>query len=144
MAFTLRLTFSGLCLFVPEPVGGGSRGRSRVLVAGMFKPHHGRRDRHGPVIAYDTGYLTPGGLLLGVPALAKLTGHTFVPVAGGGAGLWACGQDGGRRGGGRPRGWRRGGGVDARADRGPARGRRPVGGPRPSGRRQAAEAGVAS
>ena len=92
MAFTLRLTFSGLCLFVPEPVGGGSRGRMHVLMPGMFDHHHDLRDRHVPVIAYDTGYLTPGGLLLGVPALAKLTGHTFVPVVGDEAELRLCSQ----------------------------------------------------
>lgn len=91
MAFTLRLTFSGICLFVPEPVGGGSRGRMHVLMPGMFG-HHDRAHQHVPVIAYDTGYLVPGGLLLGVPALARLTGHTFVPVAGEEAELRLCNQ----------------------------------------------------
>jgi hypothetical protein len=92
VAFTLRITFSGLCLFVPEPVGGGSRGRMHVLMPGMFGHHHDPADRHVPVIAYDAGYLVQGGPLLGVPALARLTGQTFVPVAGDEAELRLCSQ----------------------------------------------------
>ena len=92
MAFTLRITFSGLCLFVPEPVGGGTRGRMHVLMPGMFGHHHGPADRHVPVLAYDAGYLVQGGPLLGVPALASLTGHTFEPVAGDQAELSLCSQ----------------------------------------------------
>jgi len=92
MAFTLRLTFSGLCLFVPEPVGGGPRGRMHVLMPALFGDHHDPADRHVPVIAYDAGYLVQGGQLLGVSALAKLTGRTFVPVAGDDAELRLCSQ----------------------------------------------------
>jgi len=92
MAFTLRITFSGLCLFVPEPVGGGPRGRMHVLMPGMFEHLHDPADRHVPVIAYDTGYLVRGGPLVGVSALAKLTGQTFVPLPGAEADLRLCSQ----------------------------------------------------
>lgn len=92
MAFTLRITFSGLCLFVPEPVGGGPRGRMHVLMPAMFGHHNDPADRHVPVIAYDSGYLVQGGPLLGVSALARLTGQAFVPVAGDEAELRLCSQ----------------------------------------------------
>ncbi|MFL5386144.1 MAG: hypothetical protein ACJ8GN_26815 [Longimicrobiaceae bacterium] len=92
MAFTLRITFSGLCLFVPEPAGGGTRGRMHVLMPGMFGHHHDMADRHIPVLAYDAGYLVEGGALNGVTALAKLTGHTLTPVAGDQAELRLCSQ----------------------------------------------------
>ena len=49
MAFTLRITFSGLCLFVPEASGGGTTGRMHVLMPGMFGHHHAGADRHVPV-----------------------------------------------------------------------------------------------
>ncbi|MBD0319114.1 MAG: hypothetical protein ICV87_02200 [Gemmatimonadetes bacterium] len=89
MAFTLRITFSGLCLFVPEPVAGAT-GRMHVLMPGMFGHHHHGADRHVPVVAYDAGYLVQGGPAMGVPALAKLTGHKLTPVAGDAAVLAMC------------------------------------------------------
>jgi hypothetical protein len=94
MAFTLRITFSGLCLFVPEPAAqGGSTGRMHVLMPGMHgHHHHGAADRHVPVLAYDTGYLVQGGTTTGVVALAKLTGHELVPVPGQAAELALCGH----------------------------------------------------
>lgn len=92
MAFTLRITFSGLCLFVPEPVGGGGTGRMHVLMPGMFGHHHGPEDRHVPVVVYDAGSLVQGGSPLGVPALAKLTGHTLALGEGDTAGLALCSQ----------------------------------------------------
>ena len=92
MAFTLRITFSGLCLLVPEPVGGGATGRMHVLMPGMFGHHHHGADRHVAVLAYDAGYLVPGGQTLGISALAKLSGQQFTPVPGEGAGLERCGH----------------------------------------------------
>ncbi|HEX2202607.1 MAG TPA: hypothetical protein VHG91_04900 [Longimicrobium sp.] len=91
MAFTLRITFSGLCLFVPEPVGGGT-GRMHVLMPGMFGHHHGPEDRHVPVVVYDAGALVQGGPSLGVPALAKLTGYTLTLGQGDTAGMSLCSQ----------------------------------------------------
>jgi hypothetical protein len=94
MAFTLRITFSGLCLFVPEPVAGGT-GRMHVLMPGMFGHHHGHHgaeDRHVPVLVYDVGYTQPSGALLGIPALARLTGYTLALGQGGTAGLSLCSQ----------------------------------------------------
>lgn len=91
MAFTLRITFSGLCLFVPEPVANGT-GRMHVLLPGMFGHHHGPEDRHVPVAVYDAGSLVQGGPALGVPALAKLTGYTLSFGEGDTAGLSLCGQ----------------------------------------------------
>src|ERR1044072_6248037 len=90
MAFTLRITFSGLCLFVPEPVGGGATGRMHVLMPGMLGHHHHGEDRHVAVLSYDAGYLVQGGPALGIPALATLTGQQITPVAGGEAGLSMC------------------------------------------------------
>jgi hypothetical protein len=93
MAFTLRITFSGLCLFVPEPVGSGGTGRMHVLLPGMFgHHHHSPEDRHVPVVVYDAGSLVQGGPALGVSALAKLTGHTLSLGAGDTAGLSLCSQ----------------------------------------------------
>lgn len=91
MAFTLRITFSGLCLFVPEPVANGT-GRMHVLMPGMFGHHHHADDRHVPVVVYDAGSLVQGGPLLGVPALARLTGHTLTLGDGDTAGTSLCSQ----------------------------------------------------
>lgn len=91
MAFTLRITFSGLCLFVPEPANGGSTGRMHVLMPGMFG-HHSGADRHVAALAYDTGYLVEGGSPTGITAMARLTGQQFTPVAGAEANLALCGH----------------------------------------------------
>jgi hypothetical protein len=92
MAFTLRITFSGLCLFVPEPAGSGPNGRMHVLMPGMSGDHDAVEDRHVPVLAFDAGYLVEGGALNGVTAMAKLTGHTLTPVTGEDAVLTLCSQ----------------------------------------------------
>jgi hypothetical protein len=95
MAFNLRITFSGLCLFVPQPAGRGSNrgatGRMHVLMPGMFGHEHAM-DRHVPILSYDAGYLVQGGPTLGVPALAKLSGLALAPVAGEEASLALCGH----------------------------------------------------
>lgn len=91
MAFTLRITFSGLCLFVPEPAAGGG-GRMHVLLPGMFGHHHSPEDRHVPAVVYDAGSLVQGGPSLGVPALAKLTGYTLALGTGDTAALSLCSQ----------------------------------------------------
>ena len=92
MAFTLRITFSGLCLFVPEPVGSGGTGRMHVLMPGMSGHGHGAADRHVAVAVYDAGYLVQNGPLLGVPALAKLSKYTLSLGTGDTAGLSLCSQ----------------------------------------------------
>jgi hypothetical protein len=91
MAFTLRITFSGLCLFVPEAVGDATHGRMHVLMPGMFGHHHDGADRHIPVLAFDVGHATEGGPLLGFSALARLTGYALT-VAGDTADLRLCSQ----------------------------------------------------
>jgi hypothetical protein len=91
MAFTLRITFSGLCLFAPEATSGGG-GRMHVLLPGMFGHHHGPEDRHIPVVVYDAGALVRGGPSLGVPALARLTGLTLAQGQGDTASTSLCGQ----------------------------------------------------
>jgi hypothetical protein len=92
MAFTLRVTFSGLCLFVPEPAAGHATGRMHVLLPGMYEHHHHGGDRHIPVLSYDAGHLVAGGPLIGVPALAKLTRHKLTLAPGHDADLRLCGQ----------------------------------------------------
>jgi hypothetical protein len=93
MAFTLRITFSGLCLFVPEPAAAGGTGRMHVLMPGMSgHHHHGAEDRHVAAVAYDTGHLVPGGTHTGITALAPLTGRQLTPVAGEEASLSLCGH----------------------------------------------------
>jgi hypothetical protein len=92
MAFTLRITFSGLCLFVPEAPNGCTTGRMHVLMPGMFGHHHAGADRHIPALAYDAGALVQGGPLLGVSALAKLTGYALVFGEGDTADLRLCGH----------------------------------------------------
>jgi len=89
MSFTLRITFSGLCLFVPEPTSGGTTGRMHVLMPGMFGEDCGA-DRHVAALAYDTGHLAAAGTPTGVTALAKLSGEQFTPVAGEEANLAFC------------------------------------------------------
>src|SRR6202007_2361839 len=89
MAFTLRITFSGLCLFVPEPANGGPTGRMHVLMPGMFGAHCGA-DRHVAALAADTGYLVEGGPPTGITALAPVSGQQIVPVAGETANLALC------------------------------------------------------
>jgi hypothetical protein len=90
MAFTLRITFSGLCLFVPEPVGGGVGGRMHVLMPGMFGHHHDGADRHTPALAFDVGHTVQGGPLMGFQALAKLTGYALTLGTGDAADLHLC------------------------------------------------------
>jgi hypothetical protein len=89
MAFTLRITFSGLCLFVPEPANGGAAGRMHVLMPSM-SGEHGMADRHVAALAYDTGYLVEGGTHTGITALAGLAGQQFTPVLGEAASLALC------------------------------------------------------
>ncbi len=91
MAFTLRITFSGLCLFVPERAGGGSTGRMHVLMPSMFG-HHCGADRHVAAVAYDTGHLAPGGTPTGITAMAPISGRQVTPVAGEEADLAMCGH----------------------------------------------------
>lgn len=79
MAFTLRITFSGLCLFVPEASNGGNTGRMHVLMPGMFGDHCGA-DRHVAAVAYDTGHLAEGGTPTGITALASIAGRQITPV----------------------------------------------------------------
>jgi len=95
MAFTLRITFSGMCLFVPEPVGGGSTGRMHVLMPAMsahHNHHHGSEHRHVAALSYDAGALVQGGPKLGVPALAGLGGHALTLGVGDTASLALCGH----------------------------------------------------
>jgi hypothetical protein len=92
MAFTLRITFSGLCLFVPEAANGSPTGRMHVLLPGMFGHHHGGAHRHVAALGYDTGSLVQGGPALGVTALARLTGHALTFGGGDTAALELCGH----------------------------------------------------
>lgn len=88
MAFTLRITFSGLCLFVPEPTNGGGTGKMHVLMPGMFG--HCGPDRHVAAVAYDTGHLSSGGTATGITAIASIDGREVVPVLGEEAELALC------------------------------------------------------
>ncbi|HEU0302245.1 MAG TPA: hypothetical protein VFR37_22500 [Longimicrobium sp.] len=92
MAFTLRITFSGLHLFVPEAPNGGTTGRMHVLMPGMFGHHHAGADRHIPALAYDAGSLVQGGPALGVTTLARLTRHSLWFGTGDTASLQLCGH----------------------------------------------------
>ena len=92
MAFTLRITFSGLCLFVPEAAPPGTTGRMHVLMPGMFGHHHAGAHRHVAALSYDAGALVQGGPLLGVPAMARLTGYTLSFGGGDAADLRLCPQ----------------------------------------------------
>ena len=92
MAFTLRITFSGLCLFVPEAVNSGPAGRMHVLMPGMFCHHHAGADRHICALGYDAGSLVQGGPAMGVTSLATLTGHTLSFGGGDTASLQLCGH----------------------------------------------------
>lgn len=92
MAFTLRITFSGLCLFVPEAVNSGPTGRMHVLMPGMFGHHHAGHDRHIAALAFDAGSLVQGGPALGVTSLATLSGHALTFGAGDTASLRLCGH----------------------------------------------------
>lgn len=87
MAFTLRITFSGLCLFVPEAAeSGATEGRMHVLMPRMFCGP----DRHVAAVAYDTGHLAEGGTPTGATAMISISGQQVVPVAGETAALALC------------------------------------------------------
>ena len=61
MAFTLHITFSGMCLFVPQPASqGATTGTMHVLMPRMDPSHHHGADRHVPVLSFDPAYLRPG------------------------------------------------------------------------------------
>jgi hypothetical protein len=90
--FTLRITFSGLCLFVSEATDGGTTGRMHVLMPGMFGDHHCGPDRHVPALSYDAGALVQGGPALGVQAMARLTGYALSFGGGDTANLRLCGH----------------------------------------------------
>ena len=89
MAFTLRITFSGLCLFVPEPAGEGPAGKMHVLMPNMFGCGCGE-DRHVAAVAYDTGHLAESGTPTGVTAMVAVSGQQITPVAGEEANLAFC------------------------------------------------------
>ena len=91
MAFTLRITFSGLCLFVPESTGEGA-GRMHVLMPGMYGHAHNPEDRHVAVISYDSGQLVQGGSALGVTTVSKLNGQQIAFGSGDAATLALCGH----------------------------------------------------
>jgi hypothetical protein len=57
MAFTLRVTFSGMCLFAPE-VGSATR-PDRMHVLMPRATSHGHED-HVPIVEFDIAHLTPG------------------------------------------------------------------------------------
>lgn len=93
MAYTLRITFSGLCLFVPEAAGTGPTGRMHVLLPGMSgHHHHSPEDRHVAALSYDAGYLVQGGPLLGVPTMGPLAGYTLAFGSGDTASTALCSQ----------------------------------------------------
>lgn len=61
MAFTLHITFSGMCLFVPQPASqGATAGTMHVLMPRMDPSHHHGADRHVPVLSFNPMYLLPG------------------------------------------------------------------------------------
>lgn len=65
MAFTLHITFSGMCLFVPQPATqGATTGTMHVLMPRMDPSHHHGADRHVPVLAFNPAYLLAGNDLL--------------------------------------------------------------------------------
>ena len=92
MAFTIRITFSGLCLFVADGEPGATTGRMHVLLPGMFGHHDCGHDRHVAALGYDAGSLVPGGRVLGVPALARLTDLALSFGSGNTASLRLCSQ----------------------------------------------------
>jgi hypothetical protein len=92
MAFTIRITFSGLCLFVADGEPGATTGRMHVLLPGMFGHHDCGADRHVAALGYDAGSLVPGGPVLGVPALARLTDLALSFGTGDTASLRLCSQ----------------------------------------------------
>ncbi len=57
MPFTLRIHFSGLCLFVPRR-DTSNRMRMHVLMANATQGHH-HGTRHFPVLRFDTAHLRP-------------------------------------------------------------------------------------
>jgi hypothetical protein len=92
MAFTLRITFSGLCLFVAEGEPGAQTGRMHVLLPGMFGHHDCGQHRHVAALGFDAGSLVRGGPVLGVPSLARLTDLALAFGSGDTASLRLCSQ----------------------------------------------------
>ena len=56
MSFDLSITFTGMCLFAPEPASTGSTGRMHVLMPAMGQG----TDRHYPYLVYDVAYAVEG------------------------------------------------------------------------------------
>lgn len=56
MSFTLRIRFSGVCLFVPRR-NTSNLMRMHVLMPDLLSGNHGR---HVPVLKFDTAHLRPG------------------------------------------------------------------------------------
>ena len=86
MAFTLRINFSGLCMFVPQPVNG----LMHVLLPKSTAHAHGA-DRHVPVLWFDMAHLRPG--VTGgdnIPVLVRLAGETLRLNGTGAANLYIC------------------------------------------------------
>jgi hypothetical protein len=92
MAFTLRITFSGLCLFVADGEPGATTGRMHVLLPGMFGHHDCGAHRHVAALGYDAGSLVKDGPVLGVPALATLRDMVLEFGSGDTASLRLCSQ----------------------------------------------------
>jgi hypothetical protein len=73
MAFTLRIRFSGLCLFTVEPASGGNPEHVHVLLPKAVGSLH----RHVPVLQFDPVHMLQGGSSTNVAAQLLLRGFVL-------------------------------------------------------------------
>lgn len=74
--YTLNITFTGLCLFVPEPAGADQNiGTMTVLMPMLGAQHHHGMDRHVPVLGFDTAHAvaTPADRIRGAHAYVSMS-----------------------------------------------------------------------
>jgi hypothetical protein len=91
MPFDVKINFSGLCLFAPEPGGTVGPDRMHVLMPKVAHHTHGP-DRHIPVVYFDVAHLSPTPMpLKNIFAQVLLRGHTM-ELGSGGATLALCSQ----------------------------------------------------
>jgi len=84
MPFTLRIRFSGLCLFAPQPAAGGTPDRMHVLMPKATGAH-----LHIPVLEFDAAHMLPGSTP-GSAVTQLLLRESALTVEGAGVDLKVC------------------------------------------------------
>ncbi|HEU0080351.1 MAG TPA: hypothetical protein VFQ76_22070, partial [Longimicrobiaceae bacterium] len=88
MAFTLRINFSGLCMFVPQPASG-----EMLVLLPQPRGHTHGADRHVAVLGFDTAHLRGSATTRdGITALKRLAGLNLTLLGAGAENLIVCSE----------------------------------------------------